>query len=341
MRKLVTIETVLSVSPIADADAIEALSIRGWTVVAKKGEFVVGDRCVYFEIDSALPLSDERFAFLASRGTNTTLTGNKVHVLKTARLRGVYSQGLVIPLAAFPEFVDTIGNINEDSMDLASLLSVEKWEPPLPAIMGGDVLGVFPTHLARKTDAERVQNLDDVFSLLLTKYKWEPTEKLDGTSVTYINESGSLRVCGRNWELAAGANVYWETANRLKLSEQMKPGWVIQGEIYGEGIQANPLQIRGRHLGVFGFTIDRVPVHPSDWPSWLKELAVPIMSVDISNITTVSDVVAAVDGIRSTLAPDRLSEGIVFQTADRTEVPELDYRSCFKVISNKYLLKHQ
>jgi RNA ligase (TIGR02306 family) len=113
MRKLVTLETVVEVRPIPDADAIEAIVVRGWVVVAKRGEFRVGDRCVYFEIDSALPLSDERFAFLGARGTNTTVTGTKMHVLKTARLRGVYSQGLALPTALFPELANTLEHDTE------------------------------------------------------------------------------------------------------------------------------------------------------------------------------------------------------------------------------------
>ena len=51
--------------------------------------------------------------------------------------------------------------------------------------------------------------------------------------------------------------------------------------------------------------------------------------------------VAAVDGLTSTEPPERLAEGIVFHTANGEELPELDFRGCFKVISNKYLLKHQ
>ena len=80
MRTLVSIETVAAVRSIPDADAIEAITIRGWTVVAKKGEFAAGDPCVYIEIDAALPLDDPRFAFLAPRGTKTTVEGRLVHV---------------------------------------------------------------------------------------------------------------------------------------------------------------------------------------------------------------------------------------------------------------------
>jgi hypothetical protein len=86
---------------------------------------------------------------------------------------------------------------------LAALLGVEKWEPPLPANMGGAAIGAFPASLARKTEAERIQNLTEVFAKLRT-CTWVATEKIDGTSVTYINDQGTLRVCGRNWELAEG-----------------------------------------------------------------------------------------------------------------------------------------
>ena len=74
-------------------------------------------------------------------------------MLKTARLRGVYSQGIVFSLTDFPELS---GVDDETGFDAA--LGVAKWEPPLPPGMA--VLGPFPSHL-QKTDAERVQNLDD------------------------------------------------------------------------------------------------------------------------------------------------------------------------------------
>jgi RNA ligase (TIGR02306 family) len=206
--------------------------------------------------------------------------------------------------------------------------------------MGGDAIGAFPTSLARKTDAERIQNLTEVFAKLRT-YTWVATEKIDGTSVTYLNDQGILRVCGRNWELAEGSNIYWEMADSLKLRERMESGWVIQGEIYSEGEQANPLKVRGRHLAVFGMFNGRAPVPLAEWPTWVQELAAPTLDLDFANFESVDQLVAAVDGLKSTRSPERLAEGIVFHTANGEELPELDFRSCFKVISNKYLLKHQ
>jgi RNA ligase (TIGR02306 family) len=331
MRKLVTLETVLDVRPIPEADAIEAIVIRGWTVVAKKGEFNIGDTCAYFEIDCALPMSDERFTFLASRGTRITINGINVHVLRTAKLRGVYSQGLAIPVAQFPELVGLASDT-----DVAELLGITKWEPPIPATLAGDIEGAFPTDLARKTDAERIQNLVNEYPRLRS-LAWVATEKIDGTSATFIKSDGRLRVCGRNWELRDGPNTYWDIARRLELAERLADGDVIQGEIYGEGIQSNPLMVRGQHLAAFTYAKERQPVPHADWPSWLAKMAAPIVSFVLP--ATVEEAVAAVDGWKSVITPGRKAEGLVFHSADGAEFAELGQRGCFKIISNAYLLK--
>lgn len=332
IRRLVTRERVSAVTAIPEADAIEAVAVRGWTVVAKKGEFAAGDECVYVEIDAALPLDDERFAFLAPRGTKTLGDGKRVHVLKTARLRGVYSQGLVLPVGQFPEVMAASA-----SEDLAAILGIEKYEPPIPAQMVGELVGAFPTHLARKTDAERAQNLAEVWPHLLENGPWLATEKLDGTSITVIHD-GQIRVCSRNWEVADGANLFWTTGRSVGLFDRLEFGEVVQGEIYGEGVQANPLKVRGIHLGVFGFYRNRRSVARADWPEWLAPLAVS--AYDFTLPASVDEAVAQVETLASLVNPDRGAEGVVWSRVSGESLDALDGRESFKVISNRYLLKH-
>ncbi|MCH8618212.1 hypothetical protein [Undibacterium sp. TS12] len=90
MRELVTIRQVSSIKPIVGADAIECASVDGWSVVVKKNEFKPGDACVYIEIDSFLPLQDERFAFLAKN--KTSCNDREGTRLRTVKLRGQISQ---------------------------------------------------------------------------------------------------------------------------------------------------------------------------------------------------------------------------------------------------------
>ena len=91
-RKLVSIQVIDDVAPIDGADNIMQARVMGWTVVVKKGEFAPGDRCVFFEIDSVLPDGPAWSEFMRPRGFR----------VRTAKLRGVLSQGLALPLAILP-----------------------------------------------------------------------------------------------------------------------------------------------------------------------------------------------------------------------------------------------
>lgn len=332
-RRLVSREVITEIRPIPGADAIERARVRGWDVVVKKGEMSAGDEVIYFEIDSALPLSDERFAFLEPRGSKRLVSGSKVHVLKTARLRGQYSQGLVLPICVFAELYAV------DDDDLADALGVTKYEPSVPASLSGQVRGAFPTSLVPKTDAERVQNLVEVYDELLAGGEWIATEKIDGSSVTYIvtgDASDPVRVCSRNWELEPRPELTsMQLASRHGLAG-LPAGTIIQGELYGEGIQANPLQVKGAELAVFGVFHERVPVPRDEWPDQLAKLAAPVLGWDVPR--SVEAAVEQVEGMKSVIRSGRKAEGVVWHEATGKTFDVLGGRSCWKAINNKYLV---
>jgi RNA ligase (TIGR02306 family) len=90
MRKLASVQEILKVEPINGADAIEVATVLGWHVVVKKGEFKPGDKCLYFEVDSLLPKYPWcEFLFKAEEEYSR---------IKTRKILGVLSQGLLIPL---------------------------------------------------------------------------------------------------------------------------------------------------------------------------------------------------------------------------------------------------
>lgn len=103
-RALAHIEKIVGVYPIDGADNIERIRVLGWTCIAKKGEFKVGDLAVYIEIDSKCPDNDERFSFLAKKGY-------KVKTMKLGKFNAI-SQGLALPITMFPELAQK--NIGDD-----------------------------------------------------------------------------------------------------------------------------------------------------------------------------------------------------------------------------------
>ena len=205
-RALAYITRVTGISPM-DADRLESVDILGWHVVCGKGEFKVGDLGVFIEVDSLCPEQPpfSEMEFLKS----------KYYKVKTQKIRGVYSQGLFMPLNAFGDkLVDA-----KEGDDVTELLGItyivaadnkrkksgpmtkdEKWQAiaarhpmlrrKVPNWMKPLFFLIFEKDLHRKewpswvvkTDEERVQNL--VYDHLRGE-KWIVTEKIDGSSATF------------------------------------------------------------------------------------------------------------------------------------------------------------
>ena len=219
-RKLASIRRIKEILPIEGADAIEVAVVDGWKVVTKKGEYKPGDLCIYCEIDSFLPIREE-FEFLR-KSSFKKMADQEGFRLKTIRLRGQVSQGLLLPLSVLegPDemkigvsrqphgdqlqvgpYDDAL--VIEEGADVSNHLGIVKYEPPIPAELAGKVKGLFPSFL-RKTDEERVQNLAKEYAewCLSSKHQFYVAEKLDGSSATFYFKDGVFGVCSRNLELA-------------------------------------------------------------------------------------------------------------------------------------------
>ena len=120
-RKLASIQYIHHIKPIQGADRIECVHVLGWQCVANKGQFQVGDSCVYMEVDSFLPIC-EQFEFLRSNSYRKSELLGEGFRLKTLNFRGQISQGLVQPLSILPEGEYRIGD------DVTELLRIKKWE---------------------------------------------------------------------------------------------------------------------------------------------------------------------------------------------------------------------
>lgn len=217
-RALAHIQQVHDIQPIVGADNIELVHVLGWTLIAKKGEFKDGDLAVYIEIDSKVPDTDDRFAFLQSKKF-------KVKTYKLGKF-GVVSQGLALPLSLFPELSEC--QVNDDVTDILHITyAVEEdnarkgprksnpndWVKVIAArhpkffkskfgkfLMarkwGRKIVRVifffdrpkhndldFPSEYCSKTDEERVQNMPYILN---DKQPYIVTEKIDGTSTTFV-----------------------------------------------------------------------------------------------------------------------------------------------------------
>jgi RNA ligase (TIGR02306 family) len=336
-RKLATIRKIAAIEPIEGADAIEVAVVDGWKVVVKKGEFQVDTLAVYIEIDSWVPT--ELAPFLSKGKEPREFESVKGERLRTVKLRGQLSQGLLLPI---PE--DTIkgaGHLIAEGLDVTDHFGILKWERPMNAQLAGMARGNFPA-LVPKTDQERIQNLTRSFE----EYKldsWSITEKLDGSSCTfYLDDEGSFHVCSRNLDLKEDeANSFWKVAHKFQIEDIMRRnfilGMAIQGEIIGEGIQGNQYK---RQLDFYVYDMYNVHTGKYILPVQLKATCVrlglkhvPILceATEIKE-QTIESVLQYAEGKSMINGSER--EGIVFKS-------NTIHDRSFKAINNKWLLKNE
>lgn len=169
-RKLASIQLIDDVFAIPGADKIEAVRIGGWECVVKKNEFAKGDKVIYCEIDSFLPVIPEYEFLRASSFRDHPELGEGFRI-RTVKLRKQLSQGLVIKPTEQQSLLDVGSDLTKD-------LNIKKWETPQLKCLAGDQKGNFPYFLC-KSDQERIQNLSSYFEEY-RQYEWNIEEKLDG-----------------------------------------------------------------------------------------------------------------------------------------------------------------
>lgn len=383
-RALAYVVTIDEIKPIEGYDRVEYARTNGWWVIIGKNDGLkVGDKCVYFEVDSKVNEQDERFAFLEKRH----------YKIKIQRMCKVISQGLLMPLSLFPELGDA--EVNTDVTDaLKVTYAVEEdnarkgkvdpdakyksmaarhqkifkqpwarwfmhrsWGRKLMFLFFGkkkDNPRVFPTHFpfVHKTDEERVENMPWVLGY---ERPLIVTEKLDGTSSTYILErkkrnkyefyvlSRNVRQADENQACYHDHNIYWDMAFKYNIEQHLKDYLIanpelkyvcIQGESVGS-VQGNPLKLKEDDLYVFNFirsdvgrlsSVDGKKIIEQWNMKW-----VPILDENYMMPTDMEEFKQFATA-NSVVSPNVLREGIVLRD------PTNDFS--FKNVSREYLLKH-
>lgn len=383
-RALAHVEQIVDIQPIPDADKIEVATILGWKVViAKADNFHIGDKVIYIEIDSKVPERPE-FEFLRDR---------KFRV-RTIRLRGQYSQGLIMPIKILGNKDYDIGTdvtkelgityyIPEDNVRKADKvpksvryqsmaarhknlfkkqpfrwLMKREWGRRILFMFFGkkkDNPKSFPTKFAfvHKTDETRIEAMP---WLLGYEKPLIVTEKLDGTSSTYILErikknkyefwvtSRNIRQLDEGQDCYHEYNIYWAMAHKYNIEAHLREYLeahpelqyvCIQGESVGS-VQGNPLKLQEDDLYIFNF-IDSARGRISSIEG--KEIVeswdmkwVPILDTNFMMPKDMEEFKVMATA-KSVVNSKVLREGIVLRD------PTCDLS--FKNVSREFLMKHQ
>ena len=266
----------LAVEPHENADALELAAVGGYRAVVVKDRYRTGDLAVYVPEGSVVPQYLQERLGLVGR-----LAGGQKNRVKAIRLRGVLSQGLVVPLdegATGHTLTNGAGETVEvrEGDDLAAFLGVEKYVPPVPTSMAG---AVWPAGQDRTLayDVENVKRWPDVLT------QGEPvvmTEKVHGTLLgcgvmpdalahpehgRVVVFSKGLGAKGLTFDLREGAaNVYARAVRDHGLAAAVerafsdvlrdRPVFVL-GEVFGAGVQDLGYGVAPEGRGPLGFRV--------------------------------------------------------------------------------------
>lgn len=397
VRQLAYVVIVDEIMPIEGYDRVELARVGGWWCIVQKGQFTVGDPAIYFEVDSKVPSDRECFAFLAKRK----------YKIKTLRMCGVISQGLLMHPSDFGWHVNLQGEIDDGEMThtpidetrfLTKKLGVthiedeenrpapkvdkykamaqrrpnifkQKWARWLMRREWGCKLmfalfgrkkksseTAFPTKFpyVHKSDEERIENMP---FLLKDKQPWIKTQKIDGTSSTYILARGRFGklekyVCSRNvrqltpsqktYHKDIEENVYWMMAEKYHIFDflekylyENKLDYVcLQGETAGPSLQGNPHKFK--EICFFGYNFirsDSGRMNSIEAAQICQSAGIPWVPIADSNYILPDDMeTLKLDADGSCIVGEGMREGWVCRSYDG--------KLSFKNVSREYLLKH-
>jgi RNA ligase (TIGR02306 family) len=345
----VSIERIAAIWEHPNADRLELarLASMSYQFVIGKGAYKVGDLVVYFPVDSLLP---EQIVNVA--GLTGKLAGPDKNRVKTIRLRGVISQGIVIlPGEVISEW-DNGQNFHE-GQDVTELLGVTKYEPPLLVGQEG-ALGRMPplVSIYDIEGAERfVAETDRYFmdkSVLIT-------EKLEGSHFSVsLYANNDMIVCRRRYSVTAD-HAWYKVAERdgvlaklPDLKQAIDDGLgritevvTVRGEIVGPGIQANHYKLPQITLFVFEIEADGEPVNIQTYLALVEKFEIAHAPVLAANETLrqwlAGRSLAEASNGQSMLNPAAPREGIVIRPAEELRDERLG-RVIIKQRSPEYLV---
>ena len=215
IRELAYVAEIKSIDPIVGSDNCESASIDGWHVMVRKNTFKVGDKCVYFEIDSKLDTTQPMFEFLEKcKGkirTQKYTFGGKGNFISQGLIMRLEECGLDYDKYNIGDFLTETLNVKyaddednkrkaNDKPQYKSSFNKIKKNRIVKYLMRFNwfrklIFTIFGVHKKKKnypwfvvkSDEERCQN--EPQSIFNDKSQtYEITEKIDGTSSTYAIE---------------------------------------------------------------------------------------------------------------------------------------------------------
>lgn len=350
-----------------NATALEFAIVYGFRVIVRKGEYKVGDSVLYIPIDSVLPKNLEEKLF--PEGSKIKLNKGRV---KQIKIRGEYSQGMLIDLPTVKEYLDTDEEFQLED-NLAERINIKKYEPPEASYQGSN-LSVKRDKLGENKYFHKYNGVENI--------KWYPElfkedeeviiqEKLHGSccraailpfqpntlwkkilkflrlapKYEYCYGSNNVQLQERvNYTGWYGENVYGNVLKKINAFSKMKPNEIIYGELIGEGIQKNyNYGHKEHHFVLYDVKVLQEDgttkwLNPEETETYAKERGFDFVPVLYRGFFNKEKAYELTKGDSVYCSKQKIREGIVIKSRFNYNDDYMpSNKKCVKWISEKYL----
>lgn len=317
----VEIVKINSINSHTNADRLDIVTIEGmaYQVISAKGNFKVGDLAYYFPIDSAIPDN-----YLEKFGIRSYYDRK----LRAAKLRGMFSEGLLIPVDA-----DFQGNVGDD---FTEYFGVTKYEYPIPQNMSGEV----ESHIGQYKfpSPEHIKRYRDVFQV---GEEVVVTEKLHGTNFTVLTDADGTHVSSHNYFWKNNATnknlVYIRAYNEFASLQNLPLNTQVFGEIYG--VQDIKYGLSNGKVGIAVFAVKNNGkfLDYDEFQAFCNQYSLPQVPILYRGAYS-WEAVSQFNNASSVVDKNSIMEGVIVQPVKERTHPEIG-RVVMKLISDRYLLR--
>lgn len=356
-----------------NADTLEIFDIGGYQLVAKKGGFKAGDLAVYIQPDSVVPQT-LAFEFIWKDYVGIDgLVPERRRRITVKKLRGEWSEGLLMPLYDFPFLINDHGRYEglgavavKEGDDVSDAIGITHYDPDAGKESTGGALVVQPRRRYPKTlkgwfffllhrigfskagkslaletnlnfpvyDVEALKNFKNVIQ---PGENVHVTEKIHGSNARFVFVDGTMYAGSRTQWKQKGGNVWWKAVDQHPEIEEWciaHEGWVLYGEVAPTQGKGFDYGFSDGEVGFFAFDVLKTD---GTW-EWPGNEGFSLLVPSFGRYAFADDVLLMADG--QTLVPGakHIREGIVIRSLENRRVPRLG-RVHLKVVSNKFLEK--
>lgn len=316
----------VQLEPHPNADSLSLVKIYGWTVVARTADWADKTKGIYIPPDFTVPLSRPEFAFLDTGKGETRCR------IRVKKLRGILSQGLLVPVPPGLEHLPLGSNVIQE-------LEIERYEPPMPVSTGGEAEPA-PSGSPPCYD---VESYERYCGSLVNNEKIVATEKIHGANARFMFDGERMWAGSRaEWKRPGSANIWWRCLESYPVIEtfcRTNPNFVVYGEVFGS-VQsfkygAKPGEVKFAAFDILDVKNNRwLDYHEAkilaEMIPWVPEVYCgPLEDAEIRKFASGKSLIPGADHIR---------EGICIRPL-KERYDESCGRVVFKIVSPEYLEK--